>query len=135
MRLKLGVRTVGKYLARWGFTPAKSPSRRHTSSDPRRSRFGWKSTTRPSRQRPAAQRVAKFTGAMKPHWSNTDVRGRSYAPAGETPVVYTVGSTRQKLSMIATVTNRGKARWMIIDEAFNSDRLIEFLQSADQGRG
>ncbi len=68
------------------------------------------------------------------HWGdetarvNTDVRGRSYAPAGDTVVAYTVGSTRQKLSMIATVTNRGKARWMIIDEAFNSDKLIEFLE-------
>ena len=30
------------------------------------------------------------------------------------------GSTRQKLSMIATVTNQGKTRWMIIDEAFKA---------------
>jgi len=29
-----------------------------------------------------------------------------------------LGGTRQKLSMIATVTNQGKTRWMIIDEAF-----------------
>jgi len=50
-------------------------------------------------------------------------------------VAYTVGSTRQKLSMIATVTNRGKARWMIIDEAFNSERLIEFLQALIQDAG
>ena len=47
-----------------------------------------------------------------------------------------VGGTRQKLSMIATVTNRGKAHWMIIDEAFNADRLIEFMQALikDAGR-
>ena len=31
--------------------------------------------------------------------------------------------------MIATVTNQGKTRWMIIDEAFNSDKLLEFLES------
>lgn len=31
--------------------------------------------------------------------------------------------------MIATVTNQGKARWMITEEAFNSDRLIEFLKA------
>jgi len=31
--------------------------------------------------------------------------------------------------MIATVTNQGKTRWMIIDEAFNSDKLIEFLEA------
>ena len=29
--------------------------------------------------------------------------------------------------MIATVTNQGKTRWMIVDEAFNADKLIEFL--------
>lgn len=60
---------------------------------------------------------------------NTDVRARSYAPLGKTPVAMALGGTRQKLSMIATVTNQGKTRWMIIDEAFNADKLIEFLQA------
>ena len=58
-----------------------------------------------------------------------DVRGRSFAPMGKTPVVMAVGGTRHKLSMIATVTNQGKARWMIIDEAFDAEKLIEFLQA------
>jgi len=51
-------------------------------------------------------------------------------------VTFAVGGTRQKLSMIATVTNQGKTRWMIIDEAFNADRLIEFLDALikDAGR-
>lgn len=31
--------------------------------------------------------------------------------------------------MIATVTNQGKTRWMIIDEAFKLDKLIEFLEA------
>jgi thymidine kinase len=54
----------------------------------------------------------------------------------QTPVAYTVGEQRQKLSMISTVTNQGKTRWMIIDEAFNSDKLIEFLERLikDAGR-
>lgn len=63
------------------------------------------------------------------------MRGRSYAPAGETPVAYIVGGTRQKLSMIATVTNQGKARWMIIEEAFNADKLIEFLEALIKDAG
>lgn len=75
------------------------------------------------------------------HWGdetalvNTDVRGRSYAPAGQTAVAYAVGGTRQKLSMIATVTKQGKARWMIIDDAFNSERLIEFLEALIKNAG
>jgi hypothetical protein len=64
------------------------------------------------------------------------VRGRSYAPTGKTPVAMAIGGTRQKLSMIATVTNQGKTRWMIIDEAFDAAKLIEFLQALikDAGR-
>jgi len=38
-----------------------------------------------------------------------------------------VGGTRQKLSVIATVTNQGKPRWMIIEESFDAEKLIEFL--------
>ena len=37
--------------------------------------------------------------------------------------------------MIATVTNQGKTRWMIIDEAFNSDKLIEFLEALVKDAG
>jgi hypothetical protein len=38
-----------------------------------------------------------------------------------------VGGTREKLFMISTITNQVKARWMIVDEAFNADKFIEFL--------
>jgi hypothetical protein len=43
--------------------------------------------------------------------------------------------TQQKLSMIATVTDQGKARWMIIDDAFDADKLIEFLQALIKDAG
>jgi hypothetical protein len=31
--------------------------------------------------------------------------------------------------MISRVTNQGKIRWMIIDEVFNNDKLIEFFEA------
>ena len=71
--IKLPARSVGKYLARRGFTPP-----------------------------PASHQRAKREGA-EIHWgdvmalTNTDVRGRSYAPAGKTLVALAVGGTRQKL--------------------------------------
>jgi hypothetical protein len=37
--------------------------------------------------------------------------------------------------LIATVTNQGKTRWMIIDEAFDADKLIEFLQALIKDAG
>jgi transposase len=125
--IKLHVRSVGKYLARWGFTPQK-PIKKAYEQRPE-AVHQWL-----DEQYPAIAERAKVEGG-EIHWGdetalvNTDVRGRSYAPAGQTPVAYAVGGTRQKLSMLATVTNQGKARWMIIDEAFNADRLIEFLEA------
>jgi transposase len=87
--------------------------------------------------------IAKRAKAEKAeiHWGdetavvNTDVRGRGYQPKGQTPVAYTVGGTRHKLSMISTVTNQGKARWMIVEDAFNSDKLIEFLEALIKDAG
>ena len=91
-------------------------------------------------QYPGIEQRAKREGA-EIHWgdetalTNTDVRGRSFAPAGKTPVALTVGGTRQKLSMIATVTNQGKTRWMIIEEAFDADKFCEFLQALIKDAG
>ncbi len=90
---------------------------------------------------PAIAERASREGA-EIHWGdetasvNTDVRGRGFAPKGKTPVALIIGATRQKRSMIATVTNQGKTRWMIIDDAFDADKLIEFLASLikDAGR-
>ena len=123
--IELPIRTLGEYLKRWGFTSQK-PIRRAYEQSPAAVK-AWLDDDYPT----IAER-AKAEGA-EIHWGdetavvNTDVRGRGYQPKGQTPVAYAVGSTRQKLSMISTVTNKGKTRWMIIEDAFNSDRLIEFL--------
>ena len=125
--IRLSVRGVGNYLQRWGFTPQK-PIRRAYEQRPEAVQK-WLDEAYPA----IAQRAGVEGGEI--HWGdetalvNTDVRGRSYAPAGKTPVAYAVGGTRQKLSMIATVTNQGKARWMITEEAFNSGKLSEFLKA------
>ena len=131
--IELPVCTVGKYLARWGFTPQK-PIKKAYEQRPEAVQ-AWLDA-----QYPAIEAKARAQGA-EIHWGdetalvNTDVRGRSYAPAGKTPVTFAPGGARHKLSMIASVTNQGKARWMIIDEAFDSDRLIEFLEALTKDAG
>ena len=131
--IQLHVRSVGKYLARWGFTPQK-PIKRAYEQSPAAVQ-AWLEGEYPGIE----QRAKREGGEI--HWGdetalvNTDVRGRSYAPVGKTPVTMAVGGTRQKLSMIATVTNQGKTRWMIIDEAFDAAKLIEFLQALIKDAG
>jgi transposase len=132
--IKLHVRSVGKYLKRWGFTPQK-PIKRAYEQNPQAVQ-AWLEG-----EYTAIEQRARAEGA-EIHWGdetalvNTDVRGRSFAPAGKTPIAKTVGGTRHKLSMIATVTNQGKTRWMIIDDAFDADKFIEFLTALikDAGR-
>ena len=125
-KIVLSVRGVGKYLKRWGFTPQK-PIKKAYEQCPEAVKT-WMDEDYPA----IAERAKAEGGEI--HWGdetalvNTNVRGRSYAPKGKTPVTYVPG-TRQKLSMISTVTNKGQARWMIIDGNFGADRLIEFLEA------
>lgn len=123
----LSVRAVGDYLARWGFTPQKPIKRAYEQSAP--AVKAWMEETYPAIAKRAKAEDAEIHWGDETAVVNTDVRGRGYAPKGQTPVAMAVGGTREKLSMISTVNNQGKARWMIIDGAFNSDRLIEFFEA------
>lgn len=125
--IKLPVRSVGEYLKRWGFTPQK-PIRRAYEKSPVAVEK-WLVETYPEIKQRAKQEEAEIHWGDETAVVNTDVRGRGYAPRGETPVAYVVGGTRQKLSMISTVTNQGKTSWMIIDGNFNHLRLIEFFEA------
>ena len=121
----LSVRAVGNYLNRWGFTPQK-PIKKAYEQRPEAVKV-WL-----DEQYPKIEKQAKAEGG-EIHWGdetarvNTDVRGRGYAPKGKTPVAFTVGGAREKLSMISSLTNQGKARWMIVEDSFNADKLIECL--------
>ncbi|TSJ85553.1 IS630 family transposase [Chitinimonas sp. BJB300] len=131
--LALPIRTMGEYLKRWGFTPQK-PLKRAYEQRPEAVEH-WL-----NEQYPEIAKRAKAEDT-EIHWGdetavvNTDVRGRGYQPKGQTPVAFAVGGTRHKLSMISTVTNKGQTRWMIVEDAFNSDKLIEFLQSLIKDAG
>ena len=64
-----------------------------------------------------------------------DVRGRSYAPRGRTPLVR-VCHKRARLSLVSAVANKGELRWMVADGAVNAPTFIRFLQRLirDAGR-
>ncbi len=123
--ITLHVRSIGKYLSRRGFTPQK-PIKRAYEQSPAAVQ-AWLEGEYPGMAERARHEGAEIHWGDETARVNTDVRGRSFAPAGKTPVAMTVGGTRQKRSMIATVTNQGKTRWMIIDESFDAEKRIEFL--------
>lgn len=122
--IDMPVRTVGLYLQRWGFTPQKPISRAY-EQNPEAVRK-WLEEEYPVIAQRAKEETAEIHWADETAIVNTDVRGRGYAPQGQTPVMKTPGK-RERLSMISTVTNQGKTRWMIVDGNIDGDKLIEFL--------
>ncbi len=128
--LKLSVRGVGVYLKRWGFTPQKPMKKAYEQSPAAVKK--WL-----QQDYPAIAARAKAEGA-EIHWGDEsglrsdDVRGRSYVPIGQTPVVR-VNNKRHSLSVISTVTNKGQMRWKIFDGALDSDILIDFLKRLVRG--
>ena len=121
----LAVRTVGKYLARWGFT-AQKPLRRAYEQDPAAVRR-WLRRDYPGIVARAKRARGVVVWGDETGLRSDDVRGRSYAPRGRTPVVR-VCHRRAGLSLISAVANQGKLRWMIVDGAVNAPTFIRFLE-------
>ena len=123
--MTLPVRTVGSYLQRWGFTPQR-PLDKAYEQNPVAVR-AWL-----NEEYPAIARRAKLEGG-EIHWGDEtglrsdDVRGRSYAPRGDTPVVRP-NHRRENIGLISAVTNRGTARWMVLSRPINTALLIDFMQ-------
>jgi transposase len=128
--IRLAVRTVGLYLARWGFTPQKPMKKAYEQSPAAVKK--WL-----EHDYPIIAARARMEGA-EIHWGDEsglrgdDVRGCSYAPTGQTPVVR-VNNKRHGVSVISTVTNKGQMRWKIFDGALNADILIDFMRRLVRG--
>lgn len=122
--VRLAVRTMGTYLARWGFT-AQKPLRRAYEQRPAEVRR-WLRRDYPT----IAARAKREGGAL--FWGDEtglrsdDVRGRSFAPRGRTPVVRPCHK-RAGMGLISAVTNKGELRWMVLDGAIRAPTLIRFL--------
>jgi transposase len=121
----LAVRTVGKYLARWGFT-AQKPIRRAYEQDPAAVRR-WLRRDYPAIVAQAKRARGIVVWGDETGLRSDDMRGRGYAPRGRTPLVR-VCHKRAGLSLISAVANQGKLRWMIVDGAVNAPTFIRFLE-------
>src|SRR3954469_24912266 len=118
------IRTVGADWRRWGFSPQK-PVREASKQDPE-AVAEWRERKDPEIERRATK------GGGEIHWGDeTGVRstcqhGRGYAHPGETPELIVPGS-RFSVNLIATITNQGKARWLIDTGKMNAALFLVFL--------
>jgi transposase len=121
----LTLSVVGRYLRAWGFT-AQRPARRATERRDEAVRK-WL-----ERIYPAIARQARAQGC-EIHWADETGLfsranyGRSFAPRGHTSVIRRPGK-RFSQSMISSLTNQGKLRFMIYEGALKAPTFLNFLQ-------
>jgi transposase len=122
--VRLAVRTMGTYLSRWNFTP-QTPLRRAYEQDPAEVRR-WLTEEYPAIRARAHREKGKLFWGDETGLRSDDVRGRSYAPRGQTPVVRP-SHRRANVGLISAVTSRAELRWMVLDGAIRAPLLIDFL--------
>lgn len=122
--ITLAIRTVGDYLARWGFTAQKPLVRVYERSEPAVQR--WL-----NEEYPAIVVRAKTEGAGIWWGDETGLRSRSYtgtsySPRGKTPV--TRGSGKYfGCNLISAITNRGELAFMVFEGKFNAAVFLDFM--------
>jgi len=123
--IDLSVWTVGRYLAKWGFTPQK-PLRRAYEQDAAAVKQ-WM-----EREYPSIRRQAKAAKAHI-HWGDemgmrSDHQvGTSYGRKGKTPTIPGTGK-RFGCNMISAITNRGHMSFMVFKRRFTTPVFVEFLE-------
>ena len=123
--IRLSLTAIGTYLAAWGLTPQK-PIRRATERDEAAIQ-AWMDQDYPAIVKRAKKEKAEIHWADETGISNQANYGRSFAPVGETPVIPRPAK-RFTQSMISSVTNQGRLRFMICDGALNTATFLMFLR-------
>ncbi len=123
--VKMPIRSVGNYLARWGFTPQR-PCKQAYEQQPAAIKQ-WLRKTYPSIAQRAKQQHGQVMWCDETGISSADHRGRGYAPQGCTPIVG-AQAARFSVSMISAITNRGKLRFMVYRRGLKIAIFIKFLR-------
>ena len=116
---------VGRYLKSWGYTPQK-PISKAFEQKPEKVKE-WLEKEYPAIKKRAGKENAVIYFGDETGMRSDHQAGRSYAPAGETPVIRKTGQ-RFSLNMISAISNKGHLQFMIIDGRFNGEVFITFLK-------
>lgn len=123
--IRLSIRGVGEYVARWGHAPQKAARRAYERNDA--AVKDWLTIEYPKIRARAKRTNAELCWGDETSVRSDESRHRGYAPPGQIPIIK-IPARRKSLSMIAAVTNQGKVRFMIYPGGLSPQRLIMFMQ-------
>jgi len=117
--------SVKRYLRSWGFSPQKPMRRAYEQSDEAVRR--WLQESLPEIEKRARAGRAEILWADESGLRSDHSAGRTWAPAGKTPVTKGTGE-RFKANMIAAVSNTGTLRFRVFEERFTGPLFLDFLR-------
>ena len=123
--MKLAIRTVGKYLSLWGFTPQK-PLKKAYEQNPKKV-SEWLEEAYPAIKAQAKEEDGEIYWGDETGIRNNAQHERGYAPKGQTPVVR-LNAKRESTNMVSAINNQGKVRFHVYDSTMNADVLIDFMK-------
>lgn len=124
--IDLPIRSVRRYLQRWGFTPQR-PLKKAFEQNPKAVKQ-WLETDYPAIAARAKREGAEIYWGDETAVSSVEHYPRGYAPKGKTPVLVLSQSKRERINLISAVTNRGSMRFMLYRENMTAKVLIRFMQ-------
>lgn len=122
--IRLSIRGVCEYVARWRYTPQKAARRAYERNDA--AVKDWLEIEYPKIRARAKRESTEICWGDETDVRSDESRHRGYAAPGKTPIVK-IPARRKSLSMIAAVTNQGKVRFMIYPGSLSPQRLIVFM--------
>jgi len=123
--IRISIWTVGRYLARWGFTPQK-PMRRAFEQNPEEVKR-WLEEEYPMIRKQAKREKAEIYWGDEMGIRSDHAVGRSYGRRGQTPIIPGTGQ-RFGCNMISAITNRGRLNFMVFKKRFQTDVFVVFLR-------
>jgi transposase len=123
--LEVSFQIISLYTKRWGLS-SQRPKKQASEQDPEKMRTWLKETY------PKIQKRAKKEGATI-HWAdetnlniNTNYQ-KTYAPKGSTPIAK-IPARKTSYSMVSSLTNQGKLRYMVYKGGMNAILFRTFLK-------
>ena len=123
--IHLATRTVGDYLARWGYT-AKRPTRRSKLQDPDEVQ-DWVENTYPEIETQAEEEDAKILWADETGVEGDEHAHYGYSRQGE-PAIMEVPRPHLRVNVIITLGNDGELHYKTYDRMMTGAFFIEYLQ-------
>lgn len=124
-KIKLSYQRISDYTKRWGLS-SQRPAKQASEQNPEKIRV-WLEETYPKIQKEAKKQKAEIHWADETNLNINTNYQKTYAPKGKTPVAK-MPARKTSYSMISSITNQGKLRYMVYKGGMNAILFKTFLK-------